>query len=114
MNYRLMVIDDRRSRLPKYETVLSTPEFDPIYVWTPQELERHRDTPVDGYLIDAFLDGDWNSANAASVLKNELASVPRPAPVFLVSQRWNDTRVLDILKTGRRMLGQDHPIPGVE
>lgn len=99
MSYRLMVIDDRITRHPLYEKVLSGPDLlEPLYIWTPSDLARHRDTPVDGYLIDAFLDSDWGSTTAAALLRKDLVAVPRAAPVFLISQLWGDTRALDILK----------------
>ena len=99
MTYKLMVIDDRRSRKDTYKAILSTADFDPVYVWTKKDFEQHRDTPVDGYLLDVFLDReDWNSTNAAALLKDTIQSAPRSAPVFLVSQHWEDSKVLDILK----------------
>lgn len=100
MAYKLMVIDDAPDRRKKqYEKVLSGPEFDPVYVWTRQDFEKHRDTPVDGYLLDIFLDnGDWDHTNAADLLKSAIQAAPRTAPVFLISQLWGDPKVLDILK----------------
>ena len=99
MKYKIMVIDDRSTRKELYEKVLQGELFDPIFIWTKQELEQHRDTPVDGYLLDIFLEkGDWHNANAATLLKEVIQSAPRSAPVFLVSQRWGDPQVLNILK----------------
>ena len=99
MTYKLMVIDDRVSRKEQYEAVLSTTDFDPIYVWTKSDFEKYREIPVDGYLLDVFLDkGDWKATNAAALLKEAIQSAPRPAPVFLVSVHWDDPRVLDVLK----------------
>jgi len=99
MTYKLMVIDDRTSRKDQYKKVLSTMDFDPIYVWTRRDFEKCREIPVDGYLLDVFLDkGDWNTTTAAALLKDAIQSAPRPAPVFLVSQHWGDDKVLDILK----------------
>lgn len=100
MAYKLMVIDDAPDRRKvQYEKVLSGSEFDPVYVWSRQDFEKHCETPVDGYLLDIFLDnGDWDHTNAAVLLKNAIQFAPRPAPVFLISQLWGDDKVLDILK----------------
>lgn len=99
MTFKIMVIDDRPIRKELYDKVLSSELFDPIFIWTQRELEQHKETPVDGYLIDVFLDqGDWHESNAANLLKDVIQSAPRPAPAFLVSQRWGDPQVLDILK----------------
>lgn len=99
MTFKLMVIDDRPGRKEFYEKVLSTELFDPTFIWTRSEFEQHRETPVDGYLLDVFLDqGDWCQTNAATLIKEAIQSAPRPAPVFLVSQRWGDPKVLDVLK----------------
>lgn len=102
MAYKLMVIDDAPDRREEqYRKVLSIPEFDPIYIWTQRDFERQRNIPVDGYIIDIFLDnGEWAHpiTNAAELLRNYIQVAPRPAPVFLVSQRWGDEKVLDILK----------------
>ena len=100
MAYKLMVIDDAQDRRKEqYIKVLSTPEFETLYIWTRNDLEKHRNTPVDGYLIDIFLDrGDWGNANAANLLKEFVQDAPRSAPVFLLSQFWGEERVLDVLK----------------
>jgi hypothetical protein len=99
VTFKLMVIDDRPSRKAVYDKVLSKDLFEPIFVWTLNEFERQRETPVDGYLLDVFLDqGDWDQANAASLLKDAIQAAPRLAPVFLVSQHWGDAKVLDVLK----------------
>lgn len=99
MTYKIMIIDDRVSRKEQYEAVFASADFEPIFIWTRQDFERCRETPVDGYLLDVFLDkGDWNTTNAAVLLKDAIQTAPRPAPVFLVSQHWGDERVLDILK----------------
>lgn len=100
MAYKLMVIDDARDRREEqYRKVFSSPEFEPLYIWTLQDFKMHYDTPVDGYVLDVFLDtGDWNNTDAAELLKNYIKNAPRPAPVFLVSQKWGDDRVLDFLK----------------
>jgi len=94
-----MVIDDARDREEYYRQVLSISEFDPIYVWTRREFEEQREIPVDGYIIDVFLDtGDWVDTNAAELLKDAIQNAPRRAPVFLVSQLWGDEKVLGVLK----------------
>lgn len=99
MTFKLMVIDDRPARKEHYEKVLSREKFDPIFIWTRSDFERLRETPVDGYLLDVFLDhGDWHGTNAAALLKDAIQSAPRPAPVFLVSQLWGEPRVLEVLK----------------
>ena len=100
MAYKLMVIDDARDRREKhYRKVFSGTEFEILYIWTKRDLEQYRDTPVDGYVLDVFLDkGDWASTNAADLLRNVIQYAPRPAPVFLVSQLWGDERILSILK----------------
>ncbi len=100
MAYKLMVIDDSQDKREKlYMEVLSVPEFETLYVWSRSDLIKHKDTPVDGYLIDIFLDrGDWASDNAANLLKTFIQNAPRPAPVFLISQHWGEERVLDVLK----------------
>ena len=100
MAYKLMVIDDLQDKREKlYMEVLSAPEFETLYVWSRSDLIKHKDTPVDGYLIDIFLDrGDWASDNAANLLKTFIQNAPRPAPVFLISQHWGEERVLDVLK----------------
>lgn len=55
MAYKLMVIDDAQDRRKQqYAQVLSVPEFETLYIWTRHDFERHRDTPVDGYIIDVF------------------------------------------------------------
>ena len=88
MSYKIMIIDDAPGRREEqYRQVFSGSEFDPVYIWTREEFERHRDTPVDGYVLDVFLeDGDWRDINAAELLKNDIQNAPRPAPVFFVSQ----------------------------
>jgi predicted phosphodiesterase len=97
-----MIIDDARYRREKqYQKVFSDCEFEPIFIWSQKDLEKHKDTPVDGYIIDVFLNsGEWSSpeTNAAELLKNYIQNAPRPAPVFFVSQLWGDDKVLDILK----------------
>lgn len=95
-----MVIDDSQDkREGLYMEVLSIPEFETLYVWSRSDLIKHKDTPVDGYLIDIFLDrGDWDSDNAANLLKTFMQNAPRTAPVFLISQHWGEERVLDVLK----------------
>lgn len=101
MAYKIMVIDDARDRREQYRKVFSNSEFEPLFIWTQQDLERNRDTPVDGYVIDVFLSGgDWanSETNAAELLRTHIQTAPRSAPVFLVSQLWGDERVLDILK----------------
>lgn len=100
MTYKLMVIDDSQDiREELYKEVLSVPEFETLYVWSRSDLIKHKDTPVDGYLIDIFLDkGDWASDNAANLLKTFIQNAPRFAPVFLISQHWGEERVLDVLK----------------
>lgn len=100
MAYKLMVIDDAQDRRKEqYAQVLSVPEFETLYIWTRHDFERHRDTPVDGYIIDVFLDsGDWASTTAAELIRDAIQAAPRPAPVFLVSQFWGDERVLGVLK----------------
>ena len=98
MAYKLMVIDDRPERQNQYRKVLDIPEFDPLYVWTPGEFEQNRNTPVDGYIIDVFLDQNGWDTNAAELLRNTIETAPRPAPVFLVSQLWGEEKILGILK----------------
>ena len=99
MSFKLMVVDDRPDRKEFYEKVLAKDIFDPLFIWSRSEFEKYRETPVDGYLLDVFLDrGDWSNTNAASLLKDAIQCAPRNAPVFLVSQRWGDPRVLDVLK----------------
>lgn len=100
MTYKLMIIDDSKNRREKkYQEVFNTLDFEPLYIWTKQDFEKHRDTPVDGYVLDVFLDkGDWNNTNAAELLRDAIQVAPRPAPVFLVSQLWGDPRILQILK----------------
>ena len=74
-------------------------ELDPLYVWTRKDFEKYREIPVDGYLIDVFLDeGDWGGTNAAELLKDYIKTAPRSAPVFLLSQQWDNEAILDILK----------------
>lgn len=99
MTYKLMVIDDDRERHNIYKNVLSDTEFEPVYIWTRRDFEEQKDTPVDGYVVDLFLNkGDWADMNAAELLKSSIQAAPRPAPVFFVSQLWGDNKVLDILK----------------
>lgn len=99
MAYRLMVIDDQRDRREKqYRQVFSAPEFDTLNIWTPRDFERHRETPVDGYVLDIFLDKNGWNHSAASLLREAIQFAPRPSPVFLISQLWDDPRVLGILK----------------
>lgn len=99
MTFKVMVIDDRPARKEHYEKVLSQEKFDLIFIWTRSDFEKHKETPVDGYLLDVFLDlGDWNGSNAADLLRDAIQSAPRPAPVFLISQRWGEPRILDVLK----------------
>ena len=98
--FKLMVIDDSPgSREKQYRQVLSATNFDPLYVWTRDMFEQNRNLPVDGYIIDIFLEkGDWADTNAAELLRDAIQTAPRPAPVFLVSQFWADERVLGVLK----------------
>ncbi|MCL5238087.1 MAG: metallophosphoesterase [Nitrospirae bacterium] len=100
MAYRIMIIDDAPSRRKEqYMEVFSIPEFEPLYIWTHRDFEKYRNTPVDGYVIDVFLDeGDWSNINAAELLKSSIQEAPRAAPIFLISQLWGDERVLEILK----------------
>lgn len=99
MRYKLMIIDDDRDREEEYDKVLSGSNFEPIYAWTRAAFEGYRDTPVDGYLLDMFLDkGDWDHTNAAELLSSAIQSAPRAAPVFLISRLWGDDKVLDLLK----------------
>lgn len=94
-----MIIDDEKDRQKQYSQVLDSPEFDTIYVWTRKELEEKRNIPVDGYIVDIFLDkSDWRSTTADELLKDYIQTAPRPAPVFLLSNFWEDKRVLNILK----------------
>lgn len=94
-----MVIDDDMDRKALYQAVLSGADFEPIYVWTRRELQKQRDMPVDGYLLDVFLQrGDWRGATAADLLEEVVQLAPRPAPVFFISQRWDDPHVLSVLK----------------
>lgn len=89
MAYKLMVIDDAQDRRKQqYAQVLSVPEFETLYIWTRHDFERHRDTPVDGYIIDVLDSGDWASTTAAELIRDAIQAAPRPAPVFLVSQFW--------------------------
>lgn len=101
MAYKLMVIDDARDRSGQYEKVFSGfSGVEPLYIWTRKDFEKYRETPVDGYLVDIFLDkGDWANTNAAELLKNAIQAAPRSSPVFLVSKLWSgDEKFLDILK----------------
>lgn len=100
MAYKLMVIDDDRlTREKTYEEVLTVPDFDPLYIWNNRDFLQHYDTPVDGYIIDVFLEeGDWKQTNIIEILKKFIQNAPRLAPVFLVSRLWGDERVLGILK----------------
>jgi predicted phosphodiesterase len=94
-----MIIDDRKDRQLTYDSALAGGEFELLYIWTRSEFEKYKETPVDGYVIDVFLDkGDWKDINAATLLREEIQNAPRPAPVVLVSQVWHDPRVLDVLK----------------
>ncbi|RJQ80584.1 MAG: hypothetical protein C4519_09785 [Desulfobacteraceae bacterium] len=98
MAYKLMVIDDRPERQEQYQAVFASPELEPLYIWTPREFEKHKNIPVDGYLIDVFLDQHGWDTNAAELLKDAIEIAPRPAPVFLVSQLWGEEKILGILK----------------
>lgn len=99
MKYKLMVIDDDKGRHEVYKKVLLDSEFETLYIWTRRDFEGKKETPVDGYVVDIFLNkGDWGDTNAAELLKNYIQTAPRPAPVFFVSQLWRDNKVLDILK----------------
>lgn len=99
MTYRVMVIDDDMDRKALYEAVLPAADFEPIYVWTRREFMKMRDMPVDGYLVDVFLErGDWASATAADLLEEAIQFAPRPAPVFFISKHWDDPQVLRVLK----------------
>lgn len=99
MSYKLMVIDDApHRREEQYKEVFRVEEFDILYIWSRQAFEQHRETPVDGYVIDVFLDeGDWKGTSAAALLQ-EIQNAPRPAPIFFVSQFWGEERMLGILK----------------
>jgi 3',5'-cyclic AMP phosphodiesterase CpdA len=94
-----MVIDDApHRREEQYKEVFRVEEFDILYIWSRQAFEQHRETPVDGYVIDVFLDeGDWKGTSAAALLQ-EIQNAPRPAPIFFVSQFWGEDRMLGILK----------------
>ena len=99
MSYRVMVIDDDRTRSGRYQELFSSDQFEPIFVWTKKEFDQHRDTPIDAYFIDVFLDGsEWGDINAAHLLTTEMPQVPLPAPVFLISSKWYDDQILDVLK----------------
>lgn len=97
-----MIIDDSKAeRESIYKHIISTQEFDPLFVWTKSDFEKHQaaETPVDGYIIDVFLDqGDWGDMNAAQLIKETIQDAPRPAPIFLVSRFWGDTKILNVLK----------------
>lgn len=100
MPYKIMVIDDAQSRREKkYTTALNSPAFEPLFIWTRSDFDKHKDEPMDGYIVDMFLDeGDWKNTNAAELIKESILTAPRPAPVFLISKFWGDERVLKILK----------------
>ncbi|TXG77069.1 hypothetical protein E6Q11_03395 [Candidatus Dojkabacteria bacterium] len=103
MKFKLMVVDDDLERKSAYEAVLSDEIFETIFVWSKEDFEKFKETPVDGYLLDVFLDKEgWRDkqkgTDAAEMVNMHLRSAPRPAPVFLVSQEWGDEKILDVLK----------------
>lgn len=100
MKYKIMVIDDQRqSRERAYKAVLPAETFDTVYIWTRREFAEKKATPVDCYIIDVFLDtGDWENTDAAELLNSFVKDSPRPAPIFFISEKWGDERVLDFLK----------------
>ena len=69
--YKLLVIDDEFDRRSSYyETVLGGDDFALSFVHSPSELDNLINEPVDGYIIDIFLDrGDWK-LTASEVIDN--------------------------------------------
>jgi hypothetical protein len=99
MAYKIMIIDDRAEREALYKESICYPLFDPIFIFSKVDFDKKIEIPVDGYIVDVFLDnGDWNYTNAAKIINEIIKLSPRSAPIFIVSQRWGDDDVLDILK----------------
>ncbi len=100
-NYKLMIIDDElRDRKGHYDNIFKSTDFDIQYIGKLSELtEDIKNTPVDGYVVDAILDkGDWGGVgNASKLFRNILNKTPRRAPVFLVSGQWHEPSLTEIL-----------------
>lgn len=102
MKYRLMVIDDEvDARLVYYQRVFTESEFELILIRSPQELEGKATTPVDGYVVDVFLDqGNWSGVGTADALFAKfLRKPPRPTPTFVVSRNWGDPTAIKVLNS---------------
>lgn len=98
MKFKILIIDNDITRKTTYEMFFnSTNDIDCVFCSTKTEyLRDHINTPFDGYIVDLILENDWG-VDASEVFKELQNSAPRPAPVFLVSNLWGETRVLDVL-----------------
>lgn len=106
MKYKLMIVDDSiQEREAQYRKVFPSSQFDLVIVDSPLHLaDIIKETPVDAYVVDVFLNqGNWAPiGDAGGLFSQILCNVPRPTPVFLVSQKWGNKNVIPILNSVNR------------